>query len=116
MGDTANTLFKAVEAFGPTIAMLIALAAVNGFYIWRDYKREERWIVKEDAMRAEWAEEKKELEAKWALEKDEFVDKVKSLENEINGKYLPLYIEIKSLVGFSNQVIERNTRILEKLI
>lgn len=116
MGETANTLFKAVEAFGPTVAMLIALAACHGFYIWRDYKREEKAALREEKLQAKWDGEKAELEAKWELEKAAYAAKVDKLEAEIKEIHVPLYIELKSLIGFSNQVIERNTRIMEKLI
>lgn len=42
MLEQLTEISKALNAYGPAVVICAAMLAVNGFFIWRDWKREDR--------------------------------------------------------------------------
>lgn len=86
MAEALKTFAEIVKTFGPTVSVIAALLLVNGFFIWRDYKRESR------------------------LQRQ-----IDQLHNQHTKVVLPLLIECKEAISLSQRVIAQNSRILRKL-
>lgn len=86
MTEALKVLAEVVRQFGPTVTVISALILVNGFFIWRDYKREGR------------------------LQKQ-----IDNLHTQHTKVVLPLLVECKEAIRVSQRVIAQNSRILRKL-
>jgi hypothetical protein len=83
MADLFVEMAEALNNYGPVTVLLTGLAAINAFFIWRDYKREAR--------------QQKQLE------------ELQRVHNEI---VLPLLTECKEAVASCKEVIKQNSTII----
>jgi len=87
MAEVFGELAKALNSYGPVTVLLAGLAAINGFFIWRDYKREAR--------------QQKQLE------------ELQRVHNEI---VLPLLTECKEAIASCKEVIKQNSTLITGFI
>lgn len=83
MADAFVELAEALNNYGPVTVLLAGLAAMNGFFIWRDYRREAR--------------QQKQLE---------------ELQRVHNDIVLPLLSQCKEAIGSCKEVIKQNSTII----
>jgi len=81
--DAVIELTKAFNSYGPVSVLLAGLAVMNGFFIWRDFKRESR--------------------------QQQQLEELQKVHNEI---VLPLLTECKEAIGSCKEVIKQNSTII----
>ena len=52
MADSLSAIAEAMNQFGPAVTILAALLIMNLFFVWRDYRREDRQQKQIEAMQA----------------------------------------------------------------
>jgi hypothetical protein len=75
---------KALNEYGPALVVVAVLLILNGFFIWRDFKREAR--------------QQKQIDA---------------LHQTHNGVVIPLLTECKEAIAGCKEVISQNSRLIE---
>ena len=86
MFDAITDIAKALDQFGPNLVVTAVLIVLNGFFIWRDYRRE--------------ANQQKQL--------DEL--------HRVHGKIvLPLLTECKEAIGTCTEVIRQNNQLIQNM-
>lgn len=83
MTDLFNSAFEALNAYGPIAVLLVGMAVMNSFFIWRDFKRE--------------SHQQKQLE------------ELQRVHNEI---VLPLLRECSEAIASCKEVIKQNSTII----
>lgn len=83
MLDAFKEIMLALEAHGEVAVILVGLVLMNGFFIWRDYRRE--------------AHQQKQLE------------QLQTVHNDI---MVPLLMECKAVIASCRVVIEQNSTII----
>jgi len=87
MVEIMDKLLSAMNEYGPVLVMVAVLLMVNGFFIWRDWKREERQQKQIDALHA-----------------------------SQDGIVLPLMVECKEVIASCKEVIAQNSQVIMRLI
>lgn len=87
MLDIAKKLMDSLDDYGPSVVVIAVLILVNGFFIWRDWKREDR------QQRA-----------------------IDSLYKDNQNVVLPLLTECKEVIASCKQVIVQNSEVIMRLI
>lgn len=87
MVDAFKEILTALDQYGPVAVILVGLALMNGFFIWRDYRRE--------------AHQQKQLE------------ELQQIHNEL---MVPLLTECKEVIASCRVVIEQNSTIILGLV
>lgn len=87
MWDALNEMMAAMNNYGPVAVMLIGLAMMNGFFVWRDFRRE--------------SHQQRQLE---------------ELQRVHNDIVLPLLTECKEAIAGCRVVIEQNSTIILGLV
>jgi len=87
MCDALSEMMAAMNDYGPVAVMLVGLATMNGFFIWRDYRREYH--------------QQRQLE---------------ELQKVHNDIVLPLLTECKEAIASCREVIQQNSTIILGLV
>jgi len=85
MFDGITEIAKALNTYGPAITVVSALLVLNGFFIWRDYRRESR--------------QQKQIE---------------DLQKVHNETVIPLLTDCREAIAACKEVITQNSRIIER--
>jgi len=86
MAEAIAELAKALNEYGPALVVTAALLLLNGFFIWRDYRRE--------------SNQQKQL------------DELHRVHNQV---VLPLLTECKEAIGACTEVIRQNNQLIQNL-
>ena len=86
MSDAIIELAKALNEYGPALVITAALLLLNGFFIWRDFRRE--------------TNQQKQL------------DELHRVHNQV---VLPLLTECKEAIGACTEVIRQNNQLIQNL-
>lgn len=87
MEKTFEVLIRAMDQYGPTLVFVAVLLLVNGFFIWRDWKREDR--------------QQKQID---------------SLHASHNDIVLPLLTECKEVIATCKEAIVQNSQVIAGFI
>jgi hypothetical protein len=87
MLEAFKEILSALDNYGPVAVVLVGLALMNGFFIWRDFRRE--------------AHQQKQLE---------------ELQRIHNDLMVPLLGECKEVIASCRVVIEQNSTIILNLV
>lgn len=87
MIEAFKEILTALDAYGPVAVILVGLALMNGFFIWRDYRRE--------------AHQQRQLED------------LRRVHDEL---MVPLLTECKEVIASCRVVIEQNSTIILGLV
>lgn len=87
MDDMMKEIAKATNQYGPVVAVVLSLLLINVFFIWRDFKRENR-------------------------QQSQLDDLHKTHQNIV----LPLLTECKEAIAVSKEVIAQNSQIIMRMI
>jgi hypothetical protein len=87
MVEIAKKLMESLDAYGPSVVVIAVLILVNGFFIWRDWKREDR--------------------------QQKAID---SLYKDNRDVVLPLLVECRDVIASCKQVIVQNSEVIMRLI
>ncbi len=86
MSDVITEFVEALNSYGPAVVVMATLLAVNGFFIWRDFRRE--------------VAQQKQL------------DELHRVHNQV---VLPLLTECKEAIGACTEVIRQNNQLIQDL-
>jgi len=86
MSESIVELAKALNEYGPALVVTAALIVLNGFFIWRDYRRE--------------SNQQKQL------------DELHTVHNQV---VLPLLTDCKEAIGACTEVIRQNNQLIQNL-
>lgn len=87
MWDALSEMLEALNNYGPVAVMLAGLVMMNGFFIWRDFRRE--------------SHQQQQLE---------------ELQRVHNDIVLPLLTECKEAIASCKEVIHQNSTIILELV
>lgn len=85
--EIANGFITALNAYGPTVAIVAALLVINAVFVWRDVRRE-----------------------------DKYLQRIVDLETKVETVVLPIVIRYEVLANDCKKAIEQCTRAFEQLI
>lgn len=87
MIDVLNNLLVALDHHGPMVVMVAALLTVNGFFIWRDYRREQ-------------SQQKQ----------------INELQRHMNDVVIPIVTESREAIARCTEVISQNSEVILRLV
>jgi len=87
MEDLAKMLANTLSEYGPIVTIVVSLLLINGFFVWRDFKRENRQQAQLD-----------------------------ELHRVHQQTIVPLLTECKEAIAVSKEVIAQNSQIIMRLI